>query len=121
MQDLLMKFVEGQLDLDALFNISAEQNLEIEAEETGELPEREGIDLNLVKRIIRRLILVSVDIKDAAQPAIHSIFTQGTAAIFAYLCDILHIDRGNMETSNRVAKRTFFNLILHAVCLTFAS
>lgn len=118
-----MKFVEGQLDLDALFNISTEQNLEIEAEETHdqELPEREGIDLNLVKRIIRRLILVSVDSVDTKDAAIQSIFTQGTAAIFAYLCDILHIDRGNMETSNRVAKRTFFNLILHAVCLTFAS
>lgn len=64
----------------------------------------------LVSRIIRHI----VDTKDRAVSR-KKAYTQGTALIFIYLCDLLRIDHGDIEKGRRAAKRLLYEKIIDVV------
>lgn len=79
---------------------------------TRSLPEVEGVDLKLVSRVIRHII---ADENDEADPRSKA-FSQGSARIFGYICDILRISRVGNREGDITEKRSLFNKILEAVC-----
>jgi hypothetical protein len=85
-------------------NEDAEAVEELIVEETGQLPYEDGINPKIVMRIIRRLTSSIPEDKEKAQK-------QGTAAIFAYLCDILSIDHSVITMKHRKAKQRLFDLV----------
>jgi hypothetical protein len=77
---------------------------ELIVEQTEQLPYQDGIDPKIVMRVIRRLTSGIPEDKEKARK-------QGTAAIFAYLCDILSIDHSAITMKHRKAKQRLFDLV----------
>lgn len=76
------------------------------------LPSQDGVDLSLATRIIRHLK------NDTLKSGRAKAFAQGTSLIFSYICDLLNIDRSEINMKNRSAKRDLFNAIIHSVSLS---
>lgn len=74
-----------------------------------ELPAVEGIDLAVVRRIIRHLTTASSD--KSTQKA----YNQGTTAIFIYICDVLGMDHSTLSNRGRNSKRLLFEAIRNEV------
>jgi hypothetical protein len=68
------------------------------------LPYEDGINPKIVMRVIRCLTSSIPEDKEKARK-------QGTAAIFAYLCDILSIDHSAITMKHRKAKQRLFDLV----------
>jgi len=56
----------------------------------NQLPARDGIDLSLTRCIIRHLTSQNPDDLQKA-------FSQANTAVFAYLCDLIHIEWSHIE------------------------
>lgn len=72
------------------------------------LPAQTGINVALAARIIGQLT------NDNGSD-LEKVRTQGTAGIFAYLCDIINVDRSNIELHRRTSKGFLFNALKDAV------
>jgi hypothetical protein len=85
---------------------------EVLAENQGQhtLPERDGVDLQATKRVIRRLMRTNLE--DAAD--LDLVFAQGSTAIFAYICNLLHLDY-DAEIGGQATKRIIFNYLITSV------
>jgi hypothetical protein len=75
------------------------------------LPEKDGVDLQAAKRTIRHLIRTNLE---NADPDLDPLYAQGSSAIFAYLCTLLHLDY-DAEIDGRATKRTIFDYLIHSV------
>jgi hypothetical protein len=84
------------------------EEAEHEVEPPPELPPREGINLRTVLKVIQ--LLISPDPDDPLKA-----YTRGTGAIFAYLCDVLGIDTGDIDRERRTAKKALYEKILYEV------
>lgn len=81
------------------------------------LPEKDGVDLQATKRIIRRLMKTNLERSASANSDLDLIFAQGSSAIFEYICTLLGLRLDyDAETDGRVTKRTVFNYLIVSVC-----
>lgn len=81
-------------------------------QEQRTLPEKDGVDLQATKRIIRRL--TRTDLENSNSADLDPVFAQGSSAIFAYICTLLHLDY-DAETDGRATKRTIFDHLIASV------
>lgn len=73
-------------------------------ENTLQLPPKDGINPVMALRIARHF--TSDDPEDNKKA-----WKQGTAAIFAYLCDVLEIDRSGINMKAQSAKQKLYDLV----------
>jgi len=74
----------------------------------NQLPTRDGIDLSLTRCIIRHLMSQNPDDLQKA-------FSQANTAIFAYLCDLIHVEWSHIEMNRRGAKSALFEILRKSV------
>ena len=77
---------------------------------TDDLPDGgPDIDLKLAKRIIRHTL---GEPQDSSRKRAYK---QGTAAIFRYLCDVLHLAHSQVPQRARSAKKDVFDILCQSV------
>jgi hypothetical protein len=99
---------EGEMATTDLEGLNATQDSELHT-----LPEKDGVDLQATKRVIRRLTRINFEVSNPAD--LNRIFVQGSSAIFAYVCTLLHL-----ETDGRVTKRALFDHLIASVSLNLS-
>lgn len=96
------------LNVDGAHGLDDDQGSEVGG--MFELPEQDGIDLTVIKRIIRHLI----DTADGF-PRRATAYNGANAAHFRYICDLLQIDCSEISTNRRKEKQQLFNAIIQLV------
>lgn len=84
-------------DVPVLDAVAADENI-------PQLPVAQGINPVVVLRIIRHFISDNLDDNKKA-------WKQGTVAVYAYLCDVLEIDRSAIDLKTKSAKQKLFDLV----------
>lgn len=101
---------ESIADADAMDDEIATAEDLMTTQEPHALPEKDGVDLQATKRIIRRLMRISFEDLNSAD--LNPIFAQGSSPIFAYICTLLHLP---VEFDGRVTKRAAFDHLIASV------
>ncbi|KAJ3501861.1 hypothetical protein NLJ89_g9152 [Agrocybe chaxingu] len=74
------------------------------------LPLKPGVDIVLAARVIRHVI----DMDDRATSRSKA-YSQGSAATFSYILDLLGLDHGAIEKTQRQSKRLLFDLLTSSI------